>query len=694
MMPFAWLPETGLQFLQSRARLSSVVVWCLLCLSLVATGCGPVLQQTLPLPNPAGHRADEEVFTLLAGVSEVDITPPAGFPIAGYSTNGQVSVGFRTRLKARAFFLQSPDHAPIVIFQTDLLSGSSLIHRRVASALAPTLHVDLNQVMMTATHTHGGPGQFMDSDFYNEFASSQMGMDPWLVDFLVERLVRAGLEAFETRAPAQVATGRIDVWGFTRNRSLDPHVHNPELADKSMASQRVFHTINPALDLIRIDVLAPNGRYYPRGVLGFFSIHGTAVPNKNDVYSADVWAYLSGELSRQISRSWNPPWPVVAGFSEATHGDAAPALRFGMAGYIEARRIGTGIAQKAFELFSRLEDALSARIDLRAALVEVDALAQNPELPSLCTPRVGSSLLGGAKENSTPIIELFPAIAPGQPRWLRTRGCQGVKRPVLGQALQPLVLKAETFPRVIPTQLLRIGGMLLLGLPFEVTTQAGRRISTEVLQEWKAAGGDAVTVTVTSVANGYFGYATTAGEYSRQFYEGGHTLFGPVTTSFLAGQGGRLARALAQRETVLDAAPARSFSLHTHTFNRPALAPKTRIMRRSLSTPEFLHADIRVEQYWKWQWSDVHAAQLGWDAPLVRVEVQGPDGQFIPLVHEGVPVNDQGYDIEVRSLGGPSDEGRYELRWYNPVFDGGVYPFRFVILPRGDEVPLVSPEFR
>jgi len=61
------------------------------------------------------------------------------------------------------------------------------------------------------------------------------------------------------------------------------------------------------------------------------------------------------------------------------------------------------------------------------------------------------------------------------------------------------------------------------------------------------------------------------------------------------------------------------------------------------------------------------------------------------MVKNAEPVNDNGYDIEVRYLKKLDDGmGEYEVRWYNPV-PGGEY--RFVIEPRCKHSKLVSPAF-
>jgi neutral ceramidase len=76
--------------------------------------------------------------------------------------------------------------------------------------------------------------------------------------------------------------------------------------------------------------------------------------------------------------------------------------------------------------------------------------------------------------------------------------------------------------------------------------------------------------------------------------------------------------------------------------------------------------------------------------PLSRVEVR-TNGQWVPMFENGKPIDDDGYDLEVRYLS-KLDEGmgEYEIRWYNPV-PGGEYHFR--IEPRCKHSALASRAF-
>jgi neutral ceramidase len=72
----------------------------------------------------------------------------------------------------------------------------------------------------------------------------------------------------------------------------------------------------------------------------------------------------------------------------------------------------------------------------------------------------------------------------------------------------------------------RIGQLILLAIPAEVTTMAGRRLRDTVMRE---LGDWAEHIVLAGYSNGYAGYITTPEEYGLQQYEGGHTLHGRWT---------------------------------------------------------------------------------------------------------------------------------------------------------------------
>jgi neutral ceramidase len=615
---------------------------------------------------------------LLAGVAEVDITPPPGLPKAGYSANAHDGVGFRTRLRARVFHLRS-GRTSIAIVACDLLGGSSVVQRLVADAIAARTDIPLAGLMIGATHTHAGPGQFLGTDFYNRFASNRSGFDPAWTQFLVDRIAGAVVDAHDTRRPASATLGTTEVWGWTRNRSLDPHVHNANVTDRRTDPHRKWVSINPELHLLRID--AADGARVPLGALVVFSVHGTGISVHTREYNADLWAYLVGDLDRRIELDAGRR--ATVGAMEGTHADVAPAIRPGRAGHVEAQRIGRGIGEEAFALWRRLESRLDDRVTLACGLRELDLEGSRSidgiELPR--RPAVGAALVAGAVENVTPVIWRIRPFKPGAPKRRGTSNPQGAKWVIGTRWLQGAVLPLRGFPRVIPIQLLRIGGRTIVGLPFEITTETGRRVA--------AAIGDGTIVS--SVANEYSGYVATAEEYSRQYYEGGHTLYGPNTQRFLTAHASRLARDVDADSTITDVQPTRRWNLR---ITRYLARPTSSMTRRAQAGPaRFVDPTAERDGYWEMAWRDVPPGDLDWHEPMVRVEHLDAAGHWVPTAGAlGRDVTDQGWELEVRHCRRDDQGDRYVVRWFEPEHRAG-RPHRFVLEANAGRPELAADPF-
>jgi neutral ceramidase len=211
-----------------------------------------------------------------------------------------------------------------------------------------------------------------------------------------------------------------------------------------------------------------------------------------------------------------------------------------------------------------------------------------------------------------------------------------------------------------------------------------------VKREFKDSGDDSVRhVWLTGNANGYFGYTTTPEEYSRQNYEGGHTLYGRYSTPYLSAQLGLLARDFKTKGDIQELKPQWKYVLKVDSFY-PDTHPGTG-KRKVLLQPQAARAQKEYEEdYIAFRWQDVGSGEIDFHKPLAGVEVK-IDDKWVPLVASAEPVNDDGYDIEVRYLRKLADGmGEYEARWYNPV-PGGEY--RFVIEPRSKHAALVSRAF-
>lgn len=642
----------------------------------------------------------KQAETLMAGVAEVDITPPPGAPLAGHSTWSNLSVGVRTRLKARAYYLKAPNAPGIALVQLDLLSGELMLHHRVAELIAEKTDVTLPRLNLSGTHTHGGPGQYHSSNAYNIFSSSQMGFDVEIFDFLSEQIANAVIEAFNNQRPAKVATGAIEVWGSTRNRALDPYLANPENKQQSASKQKKFHAINPDLFMVRIDGLADDGIYYPMGAFSTFSIHGTGVLTKEmELVNGDVWSYISQTLETQAEAFYSPPWSIIHGAVEGTNGDIAPNATREMMGFMEAKRIGTDIGNKAWELFHDLGKELSSDTVIQMGAREINVL-ESPEIQEVAvceSAAFSTAQTAGPDEHSSYLLYEIPPFKRGWPKKY-FQDCQGEKN-IIGSFLQKLVLEPQDFPHHLMVQATRINDLLLVSVPFEVTVMAGVRIEHDLRQfltEDRTAQKNIKHIAIGSVANGYFGYAVTPEEYKLQWYEGGSTLYGPNTLPFLSQHVNEVVTKVLTDGTLDEMPNSWQFELISGSFlPQPTSAKHTekKPLRANASDPEFFDAAINQEAYWRWQWWDHPPAHIDLHRAFISVEYSTDKKTWAPYQIHNILVNDEGYDIAVIYL--QEDEqarGLYEVRWYNPNFAPPTQ-FRFRVEPRESDETFYSEPF-
>lgn len=670
--------------------------------ALVLAGCARTVEITVTQPEVANPSA---TGTPTAGAVSIDITPPPGMPMGGYSILANRGLGFRTRLKARIVYLNDGKGNSIALVQTDLTAASLLLHHKVAAAVAQRTHLKPGDIAITASHSHSTPVNFFDNDFYNEHTSSGSGLEPRFLEFAVERVAQGILDAYENRRPARVVTGRKDIYGYNRNRALSSYVLNENVGDMELDDpQAVFRAVNPALYMVRVDVRDDQGRYKPLAAFSSFSVHATALTPPVNVYNADLFAYAQKDLEWAIQRKYDTPWAVVHALTAGTQGDMAPALpdrgdnTFGQfpVNWKEARELGQAIGGEAVSLFEALGDALVDEVTVSSAVRELDIREHNTaEGVTLCKDAaVGNPVTAGAYERRAPWLAAVPFLKGGNMMsrrwWFFKNGCQGNKRHFGFSFLQPLIVPKDSFPHTVLFQLIRVNDMVILPLPFEVTAESGRRMAARVKLEFESAGDNSVEhVWVAGNANGYFGYTTTPEEYSRQNYEGGHTLYGQYSTPYLTAQLGLLTRDLMAQGRVQELMPSWEYRLRANTFypeDRVGTCP-----RRVLRQPTPVRADTAYgEDYIAFRWQDVGPSEIRFHQPLSRIEVK-IDDQWVLMSAHGEPIHDDGYDLEVRYLGDlDKGMGKYELRWYNPM-PGGEYRFR--IEPRGEHPALVSRAF-
>lgn len=458
-------------------------------------------------------------------------------------------------------------------------------------------------VMLSATHTHSGPAGYEHGDTGNLF---HYGYDDTqyqvIVDGIVEsiRLAHANIEAHPETGPVRLMTGEL--LNTNINRSKPAFALNPEKERKAFLNER-GEEIKVNKRVVQLDLVRKNGS--PVGLINWFGVHPTVVGPTSQFVSSDIKGYASLGFERIMGTRYSPePGEdnFVAAFAQADEGDSSPNIfveefphpdprRGGGDTELDSNAIG-GIKQlaKALELFGTGE-TLTGPVDYRLFHVNIEEIAiedptvlaslnhpeeMDSESKRTCSGALGVSFGAGAEDGPGPGVEGarcesdpdlletafrdaevlmnatlrgFPGTWPAEsipPHVLSAALMCNVDElpPVMGdfscQAEKPVFL--PTGSEVVPIQLFRIGNMAVLGVPWEVTTMASRRIQSLMLEELAPAGVD--TLVIAGLVNGYVHYLTTREEYSSQQYEGASTLYGPWTQAAVAQESLKLARAI------------------------------------------------------------------------------------------------------------------------------------------------------
>lgn len=669
---------------------------------LLLSACSTTAQLNLIQPSPI-FIAPTGVAT--AGAISVDITPPPGMAMGGYSVMANYSVGFRTRLKARVIYINDGQGNATALVQTDLTSASLLLHHKVTSALASS-GLKVSDIAITASHTHSAPANHFENDFYNKHMSSQTGLDEQYLNFLTEQISGGIEQAIAQQRPAKIATGRRDIYGYNRNRSLNAYLHNDNIDSIDATDPKsVFSAVNPTLYMLRIDIKDDAGQFKPLAAFSSFSVHATALSPLVEVYNADLFAYAQKDLQWHIQDQHQTPWPIVHALTTGTQGDMAPALPDqgdNMFAHFDvdwpaAQRLGKGIGQEAIELFNSLSPRLTSDINVTTAAREINIQRNNSIANiTLCqSPAVGAPVARGAYERRTPFLGLNPFFHGGS--WFFNQGCQGNKAYLGYKYPQQLFAPSESFPNTVLFQLIKINDAVIIPLPFEVTTEAGRRIANSVANAFNSNTNNNPIeyLWVTSNANGYFGYSTTQEEYSQQYYEGGHTLYGQYTTAYLSAQLNTLAQDM-QNNTINDPLPVWRYDVVVKPLlvNQPASTGQRTVrsqpsLKLNRAPQTLLSSDSSQEDYFEFEWVDVNSSEIAFHLPLVRIEKK-QQGEWQNVKKGSMPLSDDGYDIEVRHLASTKQNmAIYQARWYNPIAGN----YRFTIAARGSQPELYSKMF-
>ncbi|HUO69788.1 MAG TPA: neutral/alkaline non-lysosomal ceramidase N-terminal domain-containing protein [Solirubrobacteraceae bacterium] len=511
-------------------------------------------------------------FNIGTGIGEVT-DPAAGLPLQGMADRNQIATGVESPLYARAFVVSDPASSTaegrLAIIVADIWSGTRRVKEAVLERLTashPGLYTDEN-VMFAGTHTHSAPGGYSGTLLY-DFDFSRGGCDDATVTCIAEGCARAVQMADANLAPGRIYVNRGEVSDCGRNRSEPAYLCNPQAERDHWGADTDREML-----LLKFVKTGDGGQERPVGALNWYAIHPTDHGQKNTLISGDSKGYASALFEQAMGTDVSRQETFVAAFANANCGDVSGNVELGhipdgIHDRAQMEKHGRAQFDVAQQLFVAATEEVTGRVDHRHTRVDLSTVTIGAGGARTWPAALGISFAAGSSEDSVPepdlgihegitaqnidegdalitavaslgLSAIFGISVVDQAEAVTEREGQ-LPKPVV---LMPGLDSPPAVPHVVPVQLLRLGSVAVIGIPGELTTMAGRRLRTTVLNELSATG--VAHVALGTYANEYAQYITTLEEYSSQQYEGASTLFGPHTLEAYQQVAAALASAMA-----------------------------------------------------------------------------------------------------------------------------------------------------
>ncbi|CAE6417784.1 unnamed protein product [Rhizoctonia solani] len=480
----------------------------------------------------------------LLGLGIGDVTGPiVETNMMGYAALSQTDTGLHMRQFSRAYIIATPGTNTakdrILFVNSDLQSGDTAIRRGVLERLEqlyPGLYTEANFALV-GTHSHAGVGGFLNN-LLPQLTS--LGFVKQTYDAIVNGTVLAVQRAHDSLALGTLFLGNTTILDTNINRSPFAYEANP-------AEERARYKF----DQDKNNTLVSSDNKGMAAYLYEAYAQPDALPGKNTFVAGFVQANVGDTSLGAYCESPGQPWDgQPCEYQKSTCGNKTQDCHgrgpgFRVSDFESNLIIGTNQFNGAKTLMSSTLPSVSGAVRSLHSYVNMSSYSFaliNGTTVTTCPPAMGYSFAGGTTDgpgafdftqgdNSTsqnPFWEIVKGAVTAPPSE-QQKACHYPK-PILlntGYANTPYPWQ----PSIVDIQMFRIGQLVMLIFPGELTTMSGRRLREAVRAKLISSGviGSNAYVVVAGPANTYAHYVTTREEYSIQRYEGASTIYGPFT---------------------------------------------------------------------------------------------------------------------------------------------------------------------
>ncbi|KAF8394959.1 hypothetical protein HHK36_018898 [Tetracentron sinense] len=539
--------------------------------------------------------------TYLIGLGSYDITGPAAdVNMMGYANMKQTASGVHFRLRARTFIIAEPQGNRVVFVNLDACMTSQLVTIKVLERLK-TRYGDLYNEQNVAIS-----GELLDagvnrspSAYLNNPAAERskykynVDKEMTLLKFVDDEWGPVGsFNWFATHGTSMSRTNSLisgDNKGAAARFMEDWSEQNGFLGGvESLYSVKYGANGIPRRVSNIIPNLYENYEELVELAASFQSSHGTPATRflsvarrvRSALRQADRPKFVSafcqsncGDVSPNVLGAFCVDTGLPCDFNHSTC-NGKNELCYGRGpGYPDefesTRIIGDRQFRKAVDLFNKASKQLTGRVDYRHTYLDFSKLEITlpkqggaHEVVKTCPAAMGFGFAAGTTDGPG-AFDFKQGDDEGNAFWRLVGGLLKTpnKEQISCQHPKPILLDTgemkepyDWAPSILPIQILRIGQLVILSVPGEFTTMAGRRLRDAVKTVLTSGGNGEfnsnIHVVIAGLTNTYSQYVTTFEEYQVQRYEGASTLFGPHTLNTYIQEFKKLAVALTSGQPV------------------------------------------------------------------------------------------------------------------------------------------------
>lgn len=392
---------------------------------------------------------------LRAGAARVEITPPIGVDLTGFIARENPCTGVRDPLYARALVVDDGSRR-LAMLSCDLLGLARDLVDQLRDHISQATGIPGPQILIATTHTHAGPAALPLIDC-GEIA-------PAYVEGLLPKLVAAVEQAQAALRPATAQRGSGASTAGVHNRRSPGDVIDSEVG------------------VLRLD----DAQGDPIALVVNYTCHPTTLHFDNRLISADYPGLICQQLEADTG--------AVALYLMGAIGDVGPVTR----GEESLALIGQAVTAAVRGLLPKLTSVAAPRLDTEGELLALPLFPlPTREQWAAWREEYTSAALAAERDRE---------LSRAKVQWAMVHWTERMFEAMQANQLQPTV-PAEV-------QMLRIGDLVIIGVPGEYFVELGLQIKAGIL-----AAGTAAQVMICGFANGNIGYIPARRAYPIGGYE-------------------------------------------------------------------------------------------------------------------------------------------------------------------------------